>query len=387
MSGHDITIITKNDALAEFCQSLAKSEFITVDTEFMRERTYWSQLCLIQLASEEQAAIIDPLAEGLDLQPFLDLLGNESVLKVFHAARQDIEIFYQLMGKVPTPLFDTQIAAMACGYGDQVGYESLIRQTTGGVIDKGSRFTDWARRPLSDKQLVYALGDVTHLIGAYKKLLEGLSRDGRDEWVREEMQALLEPSLYFVKPEEAWRRLKLRNIRPKEMGPLIKLAEWREKEARHRNVPRQRVIKDDAIFELARQTPTTAEALSKCRSISGGFERSAQAKGLINAIKEGLAIDRDDLPKIARNKDREPVPADVLELLRVLLKRQCEAHNVAPKLLASAADLEAIARNDEADVPALKGWRRKIFGEAALKLKRGELALRLDNGTVSLFEI
>ncbi len=387
MSGHDITIITKTDALAEFCQSLAKSEFITVDTEFMRERTYWSQLCLIQVASEEQAAIIDPLADGLDLQPFLDLLGDESVLKVFHAARQDIEIFYQLMGKVPAPLFDTQIAAMACGYGDQVGYEALIRQTTGGVIDKGSRFTDWARRPLSDKQLVYALGDVTHLIDAYKKLLEGLARDGRDEWVREEMEALLEPSLYFVKPEEAWRRLKLRNIRPKEMGPLIKLAEWREKEARHRNVPRQRVIKDDAIFELARQTPTTTEALSKCRSISGGFERSAQAKGLINAIKEGLAIDRDDLPKMARNKDREPVPADVLELLRVLLKRQCEAHNVAPKLLASAADLEAIARNDGADVPALKGWRRKIFGEAALKLKRGELALRLDNGTVSLFEV
>lgn len=382
-----ITIIDKTDRLALYCERWAKMPFITVDTEFMRERTYFSQLCLIQVASENEAAIIDPLADGLDLAPFLDLLANKNVLKIFHAARQDIEIFYHLMKQVPAPLFDTQIAAMACGYGDQIGYEPLIRMTSGATIDKGSRFTDWARRPLSDKQLIYALGDVTHLIDAYKILLKSLQEKGREDWVREEMAFLLDPSLYFVKPEEAWRRLKLRSVRPKELGPLIKLAEWREREAQHRNVPRQRIIKDDAIFELARQAPTTPEAMARCRSISGGFERSSQAKGLLNAIEAGLKIPRDRLPKLNDDRDRTPVPADIMELLRVLLKHKCQAENVAPKLLASVADLEAIARYDEPDIPAMKGWRRKIFGEAALKLKRGELAMRLKDGEVDIFEL
>jgi ribonuclease D len=379
-------IITDTNTLQSFCKRLAEHEFITVDTEFMRERTYWSQLCLIQAASPVEEAIIDPLADGLDLAPFLELLQDRNVTKVFHAARQDIEIFYQLIGDVPRPLFDTQVAAMACGHGDQIGYEPLVRALTGQGLDKGSRFTDWSRRPLSERQLTYALGDVTHLRDVYVKLVEQLKQSNRFHWVQEEMEALLNPQLYFVEPKEAWKRLKLRNPKKREIGPTMKIAEWREAEAQRKDVPRNRILKDDVIIELARQAPTSPKALAGCRGIPNGFERTNTAKGLIAAIKEGKEMPDEALPDLERKRDMTPIPADVLDMLRVLLKRQCEHYDVAPKLIASAADLEKIARHEEPDIPAMNGWRREVFGEAALKMKRGELAMKLEGSTVVLVE-
>ncbi|MEM9421105.1 MAG: ribonuclease D [Pseudomonadota bacterium] len=379
-------VITTTTALDAFCDAAANHAFVTVDTEFMRERTYYSQLCLVQVASEEDAAIIDPLADGLDLAPLLQLLANKDIVKVFHAARQDVEIFYKLMGSVPGPLFDTQVAAMACGYGDQVGYEPLVRAVAKKQVDKGSRFTDWSRRPLSKKQLHYALGDVTHLVSVYKALSQQLDETGRAHWVAEEMAMLDKPSLYFTAPEAAWQRLKLRNVKRKEIGPLMKVAEWREREAQRKDLPRSRILKDDGVIEVGRAAPTTAEDLSGLRSIPKGFERSKSASALLEAVQEGLAIAEDDLPSIERNGPRAQPPADVVDLLRVLLKRQSEHHGVAPKLLASAADLEAIALCDEADVPAMTGWRREVFGDLALRLKHGKVALGLDGKGVRLIE-
>ena len=379
-------IITTSSELASFSADLAERPFIAVDTEFMREKTYWPILCLIQAAAEGIEAIIDPLASGIDLTPFLEVMANQEVIKVFHAARQDLEIFYKLIGDVPAPLFDTQIAAMACGFGDQIGYEPLMRGLLNANIDKGSRFTDWSRRPLSEAQLTYALSDVTHLRDAYP-LLEGkLKAQSRGHWVEAEMQALHDPDLYFIKPENAWKRLKLKGVRAKELGPAIKLAEWREFEAQKKDVPRGRVLKDEAIFELARSQPRSPKELGRARSLSSGYERSSAGAAILEAIKAGVEIDRKLLPEIAKH-DRIKPPADVMELLKVLLKRQCEAYDVAPKLIATASDLEEIARNENADVKALTGWRREVFGEAALKLKRGELALKLKNGSVELIDV
>jgi ribonuclease D len=380
-----LKVLTKTKGVAAFCETARTADYVTVDTEFMREKTYYSQLCLIQVATPDDAAIIDPLAEGIDLTPFAELLADRSVTKVFHAARQDIEIFVHLFGKVPEPLFDTQIAAMVFGFGDQIGYEPLVRDLTGEQIDKGSRFTDWSRRPLSDKQLSYALGDVTHLRQVYEALCSKLEKSGRRGWVEEEMQALLSADLYRVEPEDAWKRLKLRNVKWKELGPLIKLAEWREREAQQRNQPRARLVKDDVLFDVARARPGSAEELGRLRSVGGGFEKSSLAKGMLKAVAEGAAIPKEDLPTLGE-RSREQAPPDVVELLRVLLKRQCEAHDVAPKLLASSSDLEEIAKSDEAEVPALKGWRREVFGELALKLKRGELYLGLKGRRVSITE-
>ena len=382
-----MNVIDNTNTLEQFCAGLSAHDFITVDTEFMRERTYWAQLCLIQVASPDDEAIIDPLAANIDLTPLLDVLADPGIVKVFHAARQDIEIFYKLMETVPQPLFDTQIAAMACGHGDQIGYEPLVRAVTGASIDKGSRFTDWSRRPLSEKQLRYALGDVTHLRDVYQKLVQELEKEGRLHWVQEEMQALLNPELYFIRPEVAWKRLKLRNPKRKEIGPLMKIAEWRENEAQRRDVPRSRVLKDDGIFELARQAPKSQEELSRCRGIPKGFERSSSAAGLLTAIKTGADIPRDDLPDFSRPKNLAPVPADIVDLLRVLLKKQCEQYDVAPKLIASAADLETIARFDDPEVPSMKGWRREVFGEPALRLKAGDLAMKIENGVIHLVDV
>ena len=379
-------VITTTEELQQFSRDLAKRPYAAIDTEFMRERTYWPILCLIQAAADGMEAIIDPLAEGLDLSPFLEVLTNKNVVKVFHAARQDLEIFYQLIKDVPAPLFDSQIAAMACGFGDQIGYEPLMRGLLGASIDKGSRFTDWSRRPLTDAQLSYALSDVTHLRDAYPLLLEKLSNQERTHWVEAEMEALHDPNLYYVQPDRAWKRLKLRSVRPKELGPVMKLAEWREKEAQTRDVPRSRILKDEAIFELARLQPKTAKEMGRARSLSSGFERSSAANAILGVINDGKEMPRDKLPKIAK-PDRQKPPADVVELLKVLLKRQCEAFDVAPKLIASASDLEEMALNDDADVPALKGWRREVYGDAAMKLKRGELALKLKNGAVELIEL
>jgi ribonuclease D len=378
-------VITTSSELASFAADLAEKPYIAVDTEFMRERTYWPILCLIQAAAEGLEAIIDPLADGIDLTPFLEVMADTKPVKIFHAARQDLEIFYRLIGTVPAPLFDTQIAAMACGFGDQIGYEPLMRGLLSANIDKGSRFTDWSRRPLTDAQLSYALSDVTHLRDAYPLLAERLKEQSRIHWVEAEMEALYDPDLYFVKPENAWKRLKLKGVRPKELGPAIKLAEWRELEAQTKDVPRGRLLKDEAIFELSRLQPQTPKELARARSISSGFERSNAGAAILEAIKLGTEMDRKLLPDIAKPERSKP-PPDVMELLKVLLKRQCEAYDVAPKLIATTSDLEAIARDDNANVQALSGWRREVFGEAALKLKRGELALKLKNGAVEIVE-
>lgn len=377
-------VITDTRTLEDFAAELAGRPFVAIDTEFMREKTYWPILCLVQAAAEGVEAVIDPLAEGLDLAPLLKVLADRKITKVFHAARQDIEIFHQLMGAVPAPLFDSQIAAMACGYGDQIGYEPLMRGLLGVSIDKGSRFTDWARRPLSSAQLEYALSDVTHLRDAYPLLAGKLEKQGRRRWVEEEMDRLLDPGLYRVEPEEAWMRMKLRGARPGDLGPLIKLAEWREREAQSRDMPRGRILKDEAIYELARLRPKNAEEMSRARSVPAGFERSKAAREILEAIAAGSKLDRAELPKIERAERRAPPPADVVELLKVLLKRQCERLHVAPKLVASVADIETIALDDDADVPAMHGWRREIFGEAALKLKRGEIGLKLTRGAVEI---
>ncbi|WOI54655.1 ribonuclease D [Parvularcula sp. LCG005] len=377
-------VIEKTEDLRRLCEVFREAPFVTVDTEFMRERTYYSQLCLIQVATTEDAAIIDPLAPGIDLEPLLALLADESVVKVFHAARQDLEIFYRLMGRVPQPLFDTQIAAMACGYGDQVGYEPLVRAVTGAQVDKGSRFTDWSKRPLSEKQLTYALGDVTHLVDVYLALQKKLAETGRTAWVAEEMAVLDEPTLYFTSPETAWQRLKLRNIRPKDMGAIVQLAAWREREAQQKDVPRARVVKDEAITEIARAAPTTVAELGALRGVPTGFERSRSAAGLLEAVAAGKAMSRDDIPQKETSGQNQPAPADVVDLLRVLLKRQSELHGVAPKLLASSADIEAIALSDDANVPAMRGWRREVFGDLALKLKHGAVSLGLKGKSVTL---
>lgn len=379
-------IITTTPDLNAACERMIQHPYLTVDTEFMRERTYWPVLCLIQAATPEEAVIIDPLAKGLDLAPFLELLAHNDIVKVFHAARQDLEIFYKLMGQLPAPLFDTQIAAMALGFGDQTGYDALVRAIMGVHLDKGSRFTDWSRRPLTPKQLDYALGDVTHLRDVYHEMKKRLDDKGRNAWIEDEMDILRDPAIYYIDPPQAWKRLKLRNIKPRELGPLMMLAEWRERTAQERDQPRGRIMKDDGLMELARAQPKTAEEMAKCRAVQNGFERSAYAKEVLKAITLGTEIPRNDLPVIDRKRDMSPIPADVLDLLRVLLKRQCETYQVAPKLLASSADLEKIARSDNAEVPAMYGWRREIFGEAALKLKQGKLALQLQDGVLNLVE-
>lgn len=379
-------VITSTSELAKFSKSLRAQPYVAVDTEFMREKTYWPILCLIQAAADGAEAIIDPLAEGIDLAPFLDVLTDKKVVKVFHAARQDLEIFHRLIGDVPAPLFDTQIAAMACGFGDQIGYEPLMRTLLKAKIDKGSRFTDWARRPLTEAQLSYALSDVTHLRDAYPLLTDSLEKRERKHWVEEEMEALYDGDLYFVKPEKAWRRLKLKGVRPKEMGVVLKLAEWREREAQTKDIPRNRIIKDETIFELARLQPKDTKALARARSVPTGFERSRSGTAIIEAIKEGAALPKESLPTVEK-PEREKAPADVIELLKVLLKRQCETYHVAPKLIASSADIEIIARDDEPDVPALTGWRRDVYGEMALRLKRGEIAMKLNKGRVDIIDV
>lgn len=378
--------ITNNEDLVAFCERLSAAEFIAVDTEFMRETTYWPMLCLIQAATPDEAHCIDPLAEGLDLEPFLRVLANTAVTKVFHAARQDIEIFHNL-GAIPQPMFDTQIAAMAAGFGDQVSYDSLVRQILKKDIDKGSRFTDWSRRPLSDAQLHYALGDVIHLAALYPKLRDRLEKDGRIVWVSEEMAALANPALYDTDPDKAWRRLKPRRFSARYLAAFKATAAWRERTAQDRDQPRGRILKDDAIDEIATQAPTDAEGFSRLRSAPRGFGNSKYGADLIAAIKAALEDPEAYAPKIEKPAQSQQAPGAVVELLKVLLKARSEDAKVAPKLIATVADLEAIAVDDKADVEALNGWRRKVFGEDALKLKRGELALVLEGSRVRVVEL
>lgn len=381
-----MTPITTTEALQEFCARLADQPFITVDTEFMRETTYWPKLCLIQAASPTDAAIIDPLAEGLDLEPFLALMRDESILKVFHAARQDVEIFVKL-GAMPKPMFDTQVAAMAAGFGDQVSYEALVRQMLRQEVDKGSRFTDWARRPLSDAQLVYALGDVTHLAALYPKLRDRLQKDGRLDWVMAEMGDLTDPALYDTDPEKAWKRLKPKKFSAKYLAPFVATAVWRERAAQERDQPRGRILKDEAIDEIAAQAPTDPDAFNRLRSVPKGFGASRLGQELSAELKRVMADPEAHAPKLERPAHNQPAPPSVVELLKVLLKAKSDNAGVATKLIANVADLEKIALSDDADVDALKGWRRQLFGEDALKLKRGEIALVLNGPRVEVVEI
>ena len=381
-------MITTTEALAAFCSRLAKHDFVTVDTEFLRETTYWPELCLIQMAGPEDEGIVDPLADGLDLTPFFELMADTSVIKVFHAARQDIEIMVHRGGLVPHPIFDTQVAATVCGFGDSISYDQLVSRITGASIDKSSRFTDWSRRPLTDKQLDYALADVTHLRDVYLELVSRLATEDRGHWLEDEMAILESRSTYEMEPGDAWKRLKMRVKKPVELCVLQHVAAWREREARARNVPRGRVIKDDAIYEIAQQQPKDAEALSRLRTIPRGWERSQQGAALIEVVNEALKTPKDAMPRLPRQKQTPEGAQAAVELLRVLLKLTVEKENVAAKIIASADDLEAIAVDGEdADVPALKGWRRDLFGEQALKLLRGELALRFADRKVNALEL
>jgi ribonuclease D len=378
-----MNLIDTTEELASACSRLAAHPFVTVDTEFLRETTYYPKLCLIQIASPDEAVLIDPLADGLDLAPFMALMTDENVVKVFHAARQDLEIVWMLGRVLPTPLFDTQVAAMVCGYGDSVGYEQLVNDLAKARIDKSSRFTDWSRRPLSEAQLVYAESDVTHLRDIYLALQADLAASGRESWVAEEMAVLNSPATYEVKPENAWQRLKGRLRKPRELAVLMELAAWREREAQARDVPRQRVLKDDALMDVVQRAPRSVEALGELRSVPNGFERSRAGGEVLAAVERALAIDPRSLPRLERERGR-PGSGAVLDLLKVLLKATADAERVAPKIIASTDDLEEIASDDQADVPALKGWRREIFGEKALALKNGALALRIVRGRVTV---
>ena len=364
---------------------MATQPFVTVDTEFLRETTFWPKLCVIQLASPETAVAVDALADGMDLIPFFELMANPAVTKVFHAARQDLEIVWNLSKSIPAPLFDTQVAAMVCGYGDQVSYSELAQAVCKANIDKSSRFTDWARRPLSQAQIDYAIADVTHLRDIYLHLSAKLEKTGRKSWLDDEMAVLKSPDTYEQHPERAWERFKNRARKPRDLAMLMELAAWRETEAQAKDVPRGRVLKDDVLIEIALAAPRGEEALGNMRAFPRGMERSKAGAEIIAAIERGFARDPKTLPPIDRDRRSNGGGATV-ELLKVLLRQVSEAHGVAAKMIATSDELEEIAQRDNADVPALKGWRRDMFGKRALDLKHGRLALTLERGKVMALE-
>lgn len=381
-------MIETTAALQDACEKLAQSQFVTVDTEFLRETTFWPELCLIQMASPDLEVIVDPMAKGLDLKPFFDLMSNSAVVKVFHAARQDLEIVYHLGRLIPHPIFDTQVAAMVCGFGDSVSYDQLVQRIKNVQIDKSSRFTDWSRRPLSEKQLDYALADVTHLRDVYLFLKAKLEKEGRETWVSEEMAILESPETYDMHPDDAWLRLRSRLRKPQELAVLKFVAAWREREARSRNVPRSRVLKDDAIFEIAQQQPKDTEALGRLRTIPKGWERSSAGTAILEAVNAALALPKADMPHAVKHTHVPEGAQSAVELLKVLLRLTSEKHGVAAKVLASSDDLDKIATDGEnAEVAALHGWRRELFGEPALKLISGEVALRFVEKRVEAVEI
>jgi ribonuclease D len=379
-------LITTTDALAAACGRLAQHPYVTVDTEFLRETTYYPKLCLVQMAAPEEAVLVDPLADGISLDPFLDLMADPNVVKVFHSARQDLEIVWNLGRLVPTPLFDTQVAAMVCGYGDSVSYEQLANDLAKARIDKSSRFTDWSRRPLTEAQLSYALSDVTHLISVYEALRAQLAASGRQAWLDEEMAVLTSPETYKADPDNAWKRLVGRLRKAREVAVLMEVAAWREREAQTRDVPRGRILKDDALVDLATAAPRSVEALGRLRSIPNGFERSRTAADILEAVGRGLARDPKTVPVPDRSR-RSGATGAVVDLLKVLLKAIAEQEGVAPKIIATVEDLEAIAENDDAEVTALHGWRRQLFGEKALALKAGRLGLAMDRGRVTVRDL
>ena len=381
-----MTLITDSAEVASLCRRLSRTEFVTVDTEFMRERTFWPKLCLIQLAGPTEAAAIDPLADGIDLAPVLRLLANKRVLKVMHGARQDIEIFFHLTGDVPTPLFDTQIAAMVCGFGDQVGYETLVSRLTAHRLDKTSRFTDWSARPLTAKQLTYALGDVIYLRDAYEALKERIETADRAGWVEEEHAALTGANSYRIDPSAAWQRLKPRSTDRRYLTILKAAASWRDEEAMRRDVPRNRVIRDEALTEIAAHPPTTVAALARIRGVTRGFAEGRSGKSLQTAIVRAIGLPPEEGPQPLKHVSLPRGLAPMVDLLRVLLKQRCEQHGVAQKLVANTQDLERLAGGSD-DVPALHGWRRRVFGEDALRVKRGQAALAIRGSEVRLVPV
>jgi ribonuclease D len=376
-----MNLITTTPELTAVCSRLAQHPVITVDTEFLRETTYYPLLCVVQMASPEEAVVVDALADGIDLKPFFALMANEKVLKVFHAARQDIEIVWHQAGIVPHPIFDTQVAAMVLGYGDSIAYDQLVERIAGHRPDKTHRFTDWSRRPLSAEQIHYAVSDVTHLRDVFAALDADLKKRSRNDWVSEEMEVLTSPKTYDFHPERAWERLKTRVRKPKELAVLMEVAAWREQEAQSRDVPRSRVLKDDAVGDIATHAPTTLERLASLRSLPKGFDRSKWGADIVAAVQRGLARDPATLPKIEKPRNNANGGA-IVELLKVLLRMTSERHAVASKVIATVDDLEQIAADDHADVAALRGWRREMFGEAALALKHGRLALAIERGRV-----
>jgi ribonuclease D len=382
--------LTTTDALADFCKEAARQPYVTVDTEFLRERTYYSKLCLVQLAmpgtDDSTACLVDPLAEGMSLEPLHDLFRDTSVVKIFHAARQDLEIFYLDAQVFPEPLFDTQVAAMVCGFGEQAGYETLVRRIAQKPLDKTSRFTDWSRRPLTEAQKTYALADVTHLRVIYEFLAEKLEATGRSRWVQEELSVLTSPETYVIAPQEAWRRIKTRTNSPKFLAVVRELAAFRETFAQERNVPRNRVFKDDALIEMASNKPKSVEDLGRSRLLLREARRGDIAEGILAAVAAGVACPTENMPRADRSRDNLQVNPALADLLRVLLKAKTESAGVAAKLIASASDLDAISAGVR-DVPALKGWRLEVFGADALRLCDGRIALTADGTEVRIVEL
>ena len=383
-------IITTTEALAALCDEAANEPYVTLDTEFLRERTYYAKLCLVQMAlpgkGPDRAYIIDPLAEGLSLDPLLALMRNPAVVKVFHAARQDLEIFFVDGGVIPNPLFDTQIAAMVCGFGEQVGYETLVKKICRAPLDKASRFTDWSQRPLTEAQLRYALDDVTHLRQIYEHLKADIAKSGRESWVAEEMGVLTSPDTYITHPEDAWQKIRTRGQSGRFMALVKELARFREDYAQTRNVPRSRVFKDDALLELASTKPSSAEELGRSRLLLREGRKPEIADGILAAVKAGLAARPEDHPKPDTSRDQIQVDSALADLLRVLLKAKSEAEGVAQKLIASSSDLDMLAAGGR-DIPALKGWRGEVFGKDALRLCKGEIALSAKGGAVRVVQV
>ncbi len=380
-------LIDNTQDLSEFCANLRQHSYVTLDTEFLREHTFWPKLCLIQAAAPTIDGMIDPLAKDIDLAPFYELLQDKNTIKVMHGCRQDIEIFHKQARIIPAPLFDTQIAAMVCGFGNAVSYEMLVKKTTDGKVDKSSRFTDWSKRPLSEAQLNYARGDVTHLRGVYEYLKGYIERTGRETWVEGEMAQLTAPETYQQLPENAWKRLRLHDRRTRVFAVLIEVAAWRERIAQSQDIPRGRVLRDDTVREIAIQAPKTRDALKNLRGISHNFEQSERADSLLAAIKKGRATKEEHLPALPPIVNNRPNIAALVDLLKVLLKHCSETNHVAPKLIANTADLERIASDDEVTIDAVQGWRYDIFGKYALKLKAGKLALACENDCVKLIEL
>ena len=381
-----MSLITATEELQAACARMSRHAFVTVDTEFHRETTFWPILCVVQLASEDEALAIDALAPGIDLKSLFALMANPNVVKVFHAARQDVEIFWKLAGMVPSPMFDTQVAAMVCGYGEQVSYSELVQSICHVGVDKSSRFTDWMRRPLAQAQIDYAIGDVTHLRQIYLALREKLKASGRLDWLEDEMRVLTSASTYEQHPERAWERFKSRARKPRDLAVLMEVAAWRENEAQTRDVPRSRVLKDDILIEVALAAPRTQETLGNLRAFPRGMERARAGEEILAAVERGLARDPKTLPKLERERRGGNGSAATVELLKVLLRQVSDESGVAGKMIATVDDLETIACSDRADVPALQGWRRKLFGARALELKQGRLALTVEHGKVVALE-